>query len=33
VRAEANLIWLCREQPTINEINPPVRSIRNKVQR
>ena len=21
VRAEANLIWLCREQPTINRIN------------
>ena len=28
VRAEANLIWLCREQPTINRINPPELNIR-----
>ena len=27
-RAEANFIWLCRAQPTINKINLPVRSIK-----
>ena len=28
MRAEANLIWLCRAQPTINRINPPELNIR-----
>jgi len=27
-RAEANLIWLCRAQPTINKINLPELNIR-----
>ena len=28
VRAEANLIWLCRAQPTINRINLPEVNIK-----
>ena len=33
VRAETNYIWLCRAQPTINEINLPELNIRTEGQR